>query len=585
MGASLSKKPRQIAVKPVTHTARSPLRWYLVAFGAAFILCLWIYGPSMNGPFVFDDQFLPYDDPTRINGALPSWITGVRPLLYFTFWLNHVISGAETWSYHLLNIVIHVLNCALVFVIFNRLLRLSETRPPMARTLAGFAAGLFLLHPIQSESVAYIASRSETLSALFMLAAYAVFIRRIPGALTWRDSMVVLLLFGAACLSKEHAVVLAPVLLLTDYFWNPGGSFSGIRRNWRLYVPMGVLGLVSAASAWHILSKSPSAGFGVSEFTWYEYFFTQCRVFFDYIGLFALPVGLTVDHDIATSKTILDHGTLFALLAIVALACLAFYFRKRYPLATFGILLFILFLAPTSSFIPIRDPMAEHRMYLPVMALTLPLLEVLRRVRIRNTSLTAACMALLVIFSVLTYSRAGVWSSHILLWKDAVEKSPNKFRPYSNLAFLYMADRRCADIANLFQSAPEEIQSKYQILNMWGEAEACLFRYARAADLLGKAARLHPDPHLYVRVSAMKSGEGKVQEAYDALSKALELNPSSEEVYIARGNLYQAGGRLDLAAADFRHALDLNPGDRNAQILLDVVERRFRSGTGIFASR
>ena len=81
-----------------------------------------------------------------------------------------------------------------------------------ARILALFTVFAFLLHPVQTESVAYVASRSESLSATFVLAAFAVFLYRRDEAIGWKTGAAVVLLFGAACATKEHAVALLPVL-------------------------------------------------------------------------------------------------------------------------------------------------------------------------------------------------------------------------------------------------------------------------------------------------------------------------------------------------------------------------------------
>src|SRR5207244_6267493 len=102
-----------------------------------------------------------------------------------------------------------------------RLLRLAGA----AQTLALFGAGLFLLHPLQTETVAYIAGRSDGLSSLFFLGAFALFLYRRAPAITWPVALGVLALFVAAMATKENMVVLPAVVLLTDYFWNPGFSF------------------------------------------------------------------------------------------------------------------------------------------------------------------------------------------------------------------------------------------------------------------------------------------------------------------------------------------------------------------------
>src|SRR5262245_3359761 len=97
--------------------------------------------------------------------------------------------------------------------------------------------------------------------------------------------------------TKENTVTLPALLLLTDYFLNPGFSFEGIRRNWRLYAPMAVGGAIGAIQVFRILSFADSAGFQMHDLRWYEYLFTQFRVFFVYLRLFLFPSGQTIDYD------------------------------------------------------------------------------------------------------------------------------------------------------------------------------------------------------------------------------------------------------------------------------------------------
>src|SRR5579864_5800482 len=129
--------------------------------------------------------------------------------------------------------------------------------------LAAFAAGIFLLHPVQTEAVAYVASRSENLSLLFFLGALTLFLYRKTEAVSWRVAFGVLLLYLAAVCVKEHAVALVGVLLITDFYWNPGFSFAGIRRNWRLYAPITLAACAGGAFVGLVLRQSNTAGFNI----------------------------------------------------------------------------------------------------------------------------------------------------------------------------------------------------------------------------------------------------------------------------------------------------------------------------------
>ncbi|MCL4401576.1 MAG: hypothetical protein M1436_02780, partial [Acidobacteria bacterium] len=219
--------------------AAGGIRWWhwALALAGALIAVLEAYGPALRGPFVFDDQYLPFTDPALADQPLHNWFVGVRPLLMFSFWANFRISQLHPLSYHLFNVLFHFITAVLVFLIGRRLLGWAGTKDATREILAAFAGGLFLLHPVQTESVAYVASRSEALSVMFFYAAFALFLYRRSSAVSWPVAAGVLLLFGAAATTKEHTAVLPALLLLTDWFWAPEPGFSPIqriRRNWRL---------------------------------------------------------------------------------------------------------------------------------------------------------------------------------------------------------------------------------------------------------------------------------------------------------------------------------------------------------------
>src|SRR5262249_16817763 len=148
-------------------------------------------------------------------------------------------------------------------------------------------------------------------------------------------------------------------------------SFAGVRANWRLHLAMAVGAVCGVAFFWKLITQANSAGFALKEFTWYQYLFTQFRAIFVYIGTFLLPARLTADWDFAISKSIMDHGAWAGLVVLLALAGAAWYYRRRFPLATFGFFMFLILMAPTSSIIPILDPIAERRLYFAMPGLLL----------------------------------------------------------------------------------------------------------------------------------------------------------------------------------------------------------------------
>src|SRR5262249_672824 len=145
--------------------------WVVFAAMAVGIL---LYSAALRGGFVFDDEVLPFRRTTQ-NEALGAWLSGVRPFLMFTYWLNYLISGQDAYSYHAVNLFIHVLNSGLAFVVLFQLLALAGWKPIERRVASALGATIFLIHPLATESVSYIAGRSESLAAFFMLLAYTIF--------------------------------------------------------------------------------------------------------------------------------------------------------------------------------------------------------------------------------------------------------------------------------------------------------------------------------------------------------------------------------------------------------------------------
>ena len=552
---------------------------YWAALGAAFLAVSIVYWPAVDGPFVFDDLYLPFTASETSGASLAHWVAGIRPLLMFSFWINHTISGIEPFSYHFLNLLLHLATGALAFLIVRKFLEAPWGRPfgqpeaggtacPTGETawkrdgLAAFAAGLFLLHPLQTEAVAYVASRSETLSVMFFYAAFALFLYRRSEAIGWLESLGMVALFAAAASTKEHAAVLPALLLLTDFFWS---GWRGIRRNWRLYAILAAAGAAALRMVWRVLHGNDTAGFAVQGFTWLQYFYSQCRAIWLYLRLFLLPYGQNIDHDFAVSRTPVEHGAILGLAALLAAVAAAIYYRRRFPLASYGFLTFLLLLAPTSSFVPILDLVAERRVYLPFIGLLLVVVEFARRRKAPSTRVAAALAGVLVVMAVLTYNRSAVWGDPEALWKDTASKSPLKARPHLQLGFLYFTQQRCAAALPEFEAAAKYGKPTYPLLADWGMTYECLGLHDEAIDKLRQATLQRWDAETWSMVAWAYLRAGRNDEAAQALETAQRLNPNFAGTYAYRGDLFAARNDSAAAANEYRHALSLDPANQVAQ--------------------
>ena len=545
----------------------APWQMLLVALGVIVVL-FEVYAPAIGGPFVFDDLYLPFGLPGIAERAtLTDWMRGNRPLLMLSYWFNYSVFGPGPYSFHVVNILLHFVTSFLIALSTWGILTMAGMDASMRKWMSWFAGAVFLLHPLQSETVGYIASRSDGLSVLLFFTAFAVFLHRRSNEIGYIDSLLVLIAFGSACLVKEHAAVLPALLLLTDYFFNPPYSFEGARKNWRLYVPIVVLGAVGVALIFHfILGRADSAGFGMKEFTWYQYFFTQCRALWFYMLLFVAPVGQNLDYDFPISHTIFEHGAIAFLLGLLALVYLAWRYRKEYPLASYGFFAFLILMAPTSSFVPIKDPFVERRIYLPMIGLLLIAIEFIRRLKLAKPVLGAAMAGLLLLYSVASWNRNRVWSSSVALWTDTVSKSPNKARPHFQLAYALQYEiGNCPAAVGQYALAAKLEEPDYRALLDSALASDCAGNTTEAILQLERAVKLERTAHVLSQLGMMFAKEKRMNEAMEVLDQAERIDPSFDMTYAYRGNIFLSRDDRPKAIEQYQRALNLNKGNELAQ--------------------
>ena len=322
-------------------------------------LTLLAYGNSFHVPFVFDDA-ASIQRNAAVRFGQYVWHLSPRVVLFLTFTLNSVIGGQNVFGYHLVNFVLHLVNGILVLYLARHIVPGAEF----------WAAALFLLHPIQTESVTYISSRSELLSTTFYLLGVLAFIHWHRE--TWKCLASTGTCFLMALGTKETAITFPAALLLYDWLF-----IGGVHRRWRFYAAWLIGG---SLTAWYALRVALVASVGnvAGVLPWRQYAMTEWRVIIRYIGLIVLPIHQNLDYDIRPSVD-MDPWTLASLLVLAALVGLAWAIRRDAPVITFAVLWFFVTLSATSSVVPIMDVMFEHRLYLPMMGVSIAFPMLFRR--------------------------------------------------------------------------------------------------------------------------------------------------------------------------------------------------------------
>lgn len=536
------------------------LPWWL--FGAVALLALIVYLPALGGPFVFDDLDL---DPLQ-DGAtkgLTSYLKGIRPLFYSSLYIEHQIHGANAMPFHVTNLLLHLASAWLLFCILRRLTGRGGLADKARDTLSFFGAAVFLLHPINTEAVSYISSRSEALSVFFGFAAYALFLRTREAGVSVLQAISILALLALAAGAKEHVFALVPLMILTDLFFD---GFSGLKRNAKLHAPVVVLG---SAAALYVLRTTggASAGFSFAGGSPVTYFATECRAIWHYLRLFVIPWPQNLDHYYEWSKSLFDPLSLLGLAALIASIALAIMKRKQAPLAAFGWLAFLVLMAPTSSIIPIADALVERRLYLSMIGLLLIAIQILSRRNIPTASLAGVAIVL----ALMTYNRNGAYVDPVAMWTDSVAVNANNPRAHFHLAQLLHLRGNCKDAEPHFAKAASLGMTTTPLLVDWGLTLDCLGRPDDAIKTL-KRAEMQDGAHFALANIAMVEGKrGNYDAALAAVDRSIALNAAFDMAWVYRGNIMFATGRKQEAAEAYRKALELNPKNTDAQRMLTLA--------------
>lgn len=530
--------------------------WILALLLAAAFLA---YLPALNGPFLFDDLSL-----EALLQSPPPWevlaARIARSVSNLSLLAEAGLAGLTPKSFHFTNIALHLLNGLLVWRILEALLARRGPLSQSGRLSAAAGAGIFLLHPLQTEAVAYISSRSEVLSAFFAYSAFLLFLR--SAETTLPRSLAITALLALAALSKEPAVAMAGVFLLFDLLLQEPPGFRPLLRRWKLYVP-----LLAAASAvgiklYLILSREGTAG-ATGKNKPLDYLLTQFEVIWQYFRLLLWPAGQNLDHAWPVAKAPGDAGVWLGAAALACLLAALWRFRKRYPLALFGMLFLLVLLAPTSSIVPIDDAMAERRLYLGSPGVAMIAAEFLRR--LRPSAILSGAAAVLIVLGGLTWKRAELYTAAIPMWEDSVSSNPNNSRAWFHLGFAYYEQGRCADATQAYEKAASTAPAPdYRLLVNWATALECSGRMQEAIARIREADNLEHRAQGLAILGRIYAKQGRLDDALEVLNDALRIDPSEENVLVFRGNVYLLRNQPAEALADYEQALRLSPSDSAA---------------------
>lgn len=490
------------------HASRSV--WW--AFFSFSVLAVLVYHDGLHGPFVFDDYnnivankalFGISDANGGILQALLSGSAGplMRPVSMLSFALNHAATGLDAFYFKLTNLVIHLANALLVFLICRRLLEVSNRVDAPTAWIALGASVVWMLHPMQLTSVLYVVQRMTSLCATFMLLGALAYLIARQRMLSGKHYRVNLWLFVPALgvlatFTKENGALLFPLLLVIEWVLlsfrvRNDQQRASLRAFFTIFValPLATFAVFIALHPEWVTKSVLARPFTVS-----ERLMTEARVLVLYLFLLFVPaiskMALFYDDFLISRGLFEPVTTLAALVFISACVISALIWRRRFPWWTFAVLWYLTCHAMESTFIML-ELVHPHRNYLaylgPILSCAIGVESYIRNLR-KTVSIALSC-AVVAMLAGTTCLRAHQWRDPALLAAYEVRHRPESARAHYEYG-------RLAYIAN--ENAPDSDRYRlaYRHLMRASELNPAGFAAPIALVLLTTDKAHLPDPNI-----------------------------------------------------------------------------------------
>jgi tetratricopeptide (TPR) repeat protein len=541
-------------------------------------ITLAIYSQTFDSPFVLDDLRKIEENPhLRVNRLSPTEIVKAglqssksRPIAFMTFALNYSLHQYDVFGYHLFNISIHVLTGFFLYLFLKATFRIPIVQARYKHTdlISFFAALIWLVHPIQTQSVTYIVQRTNSLAALFftlsiLFYAYGRLTEKNQKGWLWLIASAAAWLLSLGC--KQITAILPILIFLYEWYLFQDLSKDWLKKSLKYLLAIGAFGILlfliyTGFNPWEKIQSLHD--YARHEFTITQRFLTQFRVVIYYISLifFPLPSRLNLDYDFVLSQSLINPiSTLLSLGAIIGLIVLALYLAKKDRLISFCILWFFGNHIIESSILPLAT-IFEHRNYLPSMMVCLiPVVLAYRYIKL--DWIKVGLLGVLVVgLSVWTYQRNRVWENKITLWSDVVKKSPGKARPHFNLGAAFSEQKKDEEAIPLYQRALEISPNLAEPHINLGEALERQGKIEEAAAHYHAALKIEPDlPEAHHNMGAILKKLGRIEEAIQFYQNALKIRPHYASAHFGLANTLVEKGEVEQGIHHYYLAIQLKP--------------------------
>ncbi|MBN9484480.1 MAG: tetratricopeptide repeat protein [Bacteroidetes bacterium] len=514
---------------------------------------------------VFGAGFMSWDDPEYVlhnadiqnitADAIKNWFThfyigNYHPLTLLSYAIDYLVGKQEPFTYHLTNILLHIINAGLVYVFVNRI--------QQNKWVGFFVALLFALHPVQTETVSWVAERKNVLYALFFLGSlicYAGYIIE-----DRRKLLVAAFILGLASMLCKPAAVTLPLALIAVDVWMHRNISSP--KVWLQKVPFLVLSIVfglialKAQKQGNFLDQHPEFGI-LDTILFAGYAYVQYI-----INLFA-PVKLSVLYPYPQSAGAIQ--TVYTLIAagIMVLGVIAY--KKKWYILSGGILFYTVNIALVLQFVQFGEVlMADRYLYIPCLGIWLPMVYYLyeaigQKGKEIVVSIILCVVALVFLFA--TQKRNNIWLSELAFWQSVTDTFPESAVAQSSVGGVYMKQGDYDVALEHIQKAVTLDDKNYKAWYNLGVLHLRRGKYKEAEDALDRCIAINEYSKALFSRALLFQQTGQYLRALNDINKVLEKEPNNARAYYVKGSCEDEDGDYQQAIGSFNKAIEYGDGD------------------------
>jgi tetratricopeptide (TPR) repeat protein len=531
----------------------------LIAIALIIVFGFAVYGNSLKGQFILDDNAFVKNNAYIKNWAnVPKLFTqdvvagagnssgSYRPVQMLSFMTDYSLWRLDAKGYHFTNIVLQILVSLMIYWFITLLFG--------NRILSLLTALFFVVHPVHTEVVAYIAGRADSLALLFMMLSFILYIKQLDSK---NVSFFVLMIaaYVLSVLSRESSLILPLLILLYHYTFKK-------KIDPKLFFP--ILGI---ACFYFVLRFAALRLLPFDTFVFTKFFGSMPGTFSaltNYLRLLLLPFGLHHDYGKAFFR-LLDPAVILGVVAFFSLLVYAFKKRESNKLVFFSVMWFFVALLPVVNISSLHAYMAECWLYISSIGFFLLLSKLLSDLyskdKFRVLSITIVAV-LLLFYSSVTIKQNNYWNDPVVFYKRTLKYDPDSLKARNNLANEYMGRKKFDEAIKLYKEAIA-IDPGYEdaYVNL-GNAYGVTGGYKDAISMYRKAIEIKPDdPKAWYNMANVYAFLGERNEAIRGYKKAIEFDPQYWRAYNKLGMIYKAMGRIGDSIELFQKSAEINPHD------------------------